>query len=203
MNKLSRDTLLGLILVFVVLGGIYFYFKTDSQTADSGPLDEAAMMRDAETERMMMDLGASEDVARKETDSAMMETMSGAAYQYLGDLVDVTNGEAVDGFVTGGTAAGTAQAIFTPEEGYMLFATFSGLPELTDGFFYEGWIARRGDNFDVISTGPLEVIDGVYTNAYSSGTDLTDHDFYVLTLEPDDGDPAPAGHIVEGVMNQL
>ena len=47
--------------------------------------------------------------------------------------------------------------------------------------FYEGWIVRKGDAFDVISTGKVEKIEEIYTNMYSSGQDLTDHDFYVLT----------------------
>lgn len=39
-------------------------------------------------------------------------------------------------------------------------------------------------------------------NTYSSGEDLTDHNFYVLTIEPDDGNPAPADHIVEGTLKR-
>ena len=100
-----------------------------------------------------------------------------------------------------GNASGTAIANFK-DDTYSLLATFENLPDPEGTDFYEGWIVRRGDDFDVISTGKVEKADEVYTNMYTSGADLTDHDFYVLTIEPDDGDPAPADHIVEGVMKK-
>ena len=80
--------------------------------------------------------------------------------------------------------------------------TFENLPNPVGTDFYEGWIVRKGLRFDVISSGRVEKVGGVYTNTYSSGQDLTDHDFYVLTIEPDDGDPAPAGHILEGTLSK-
>jgi hypothetical protein len=52
------------------------------------------------------------------------------------------------------------------------------------------WIVRQ-DPLSVISTGRLEKDNEGYANVFKSDKNLTDHDFYVLTLEPDDGDPAP------------
>jgi hypothetical protein len=101
--------------------------------------------------------------------------------------------------VTGGGAYGLARATFENGQ-YKLVVTTGGLTEPSDDYFYEGWVVRRGDDLSVISTGELEVIDGEYVNTYMSATDLTDHDFYVLTLEPNDGDPAPAEHILEGTL---
>jgi len=58
-------------------------------------------------------------------------------------------------------------------------------------------------NFDVISTGKLVEADGHYKNIFVGDTDQTDYARYVLTLEPDDGDPAPAkDHIVEGDLKK-
>jgi len=37
-------------------------------------------------------------------------------------------------------------------------------------------------------------------NNFTSDIDYSSYDFYVLTLEPNDGDPAPADHIVEGAV---
>ena len=113
-------------------------------------------------------------------------------YQFSGPLQDVS----------GGKSTGVAKSNF--EDGsYSLVATFENLPEPTGTDFYEGWIVRQGTTFNVISTGKAVVEDGQYRNEYVANEDLTDHSFYVLTLEPDDGDPAPAGHILEGTMSEL
>ena len=110
-------------------------------------------------------------------------------YAFEGMLEDVTEGKAF----------GTAKSNFA-EDRYDLVATFANLPEPQGSDFYEGWIVRKGENFDVVSTGKAKKIEGVYTNVFTSDEDLTDHDFYVLTVEPDDGDPAPADHVLEGTM---
>lgn len=112
-------------------------------------------------------------------------------YEYSGDLEDVI----------GGNASGIAQAIF--EDGvYNLRADFTNLPEPEGTDFYEGWIVRTGENMDVISTGKAVKVDGVYSNTFTYPTDITDHLFYVLTIEPDDGDPAPADHVLEGTLSK-
>ena len=86
---------------------------------------------------------------------------------------------------------------------YALLATFENLPDPEGTDFYEGWIVRNFPS-SVISTGAATITkgEGIYKNIYSFDQDLTDHDFYVLTLEPDDGDPAPATHILEGTLKR-
>jgi len=101
--------------------------------------------------------------------------------------------------VTGGEALGVATAVYKNNK-YTLEVAFSNLPEPNGTDFYEGWIVRKGIGFDVISTGPLMIENGIYVNIFTSPENLTDHAFYVLTLEPDDGDPAPAEHILEGTL---
>jgi hypothetical protein len=102
--------------------------------------------------------------------------------------------------VSGGSSSGVAKAIF--DNTYKLLVEFENLPPLSSDFFYEGWIVNKNPlKFDVISTGALIEKNGALINTYMSQNDLTDHDFYVLTLEPDDGDPAPAEHILEGTLS--
>ena len=112
------------------------------------------------------------------------------SYDYFGDLVDVSGGE----------ASGTARAYFNGQE-YILVADFNNLPDPESGYFYEGWVVRK-QPLSVISTGSAKSrkLESTYQNTFISNQDLTDHDFYVLTIEPDDGDPAPAAHILEGTM---
>ncbi|MBT6401025.1 hypothetical protein HN803_06540 [candidate division WWE3 bacterium] len=109
---------------------------------------------------------------------------------YKATLEDVTE----DGISSGEVEAYYVNGV------YRLEAAFSDLPELEKGFFYEGWVVREGNDFDVISTGETKMSDGVEINAFTRSENLIDHTFYVLTLEPDDGDPAPAEHILEGTL---
>jgi hypothetical protein len=103
--------------------------------------------------------------------------------------------------VTGGESSGVAIATWTEGESqYRLLATSSNLPDPAEGFFYEGWIVRKSP-LDVLSTGALMPGDSVaWKNDFKASEDLTDHTSYIVTLEPDDDDPAPAEHILEGEM---
>ncbi|MDP2685459.1 MAG: hypothetical protein Q8P20_10615 [bacterium] len=112
--------------------------------------------------------------------------MSDAVYTHNAQLSDVSGGRAT-GLAKAGYSDGT----------YNLSASFAGLIEPQNGDFYEGWIVRV-DPFDFISTGKLEKLGGIYSNLHKSDNNLMDHDFYVLTIEPDDGNSAPGVHILEG-----
>ena len=102
--------------------------------------------------------------------------------------------------VEGYTSTGTAVAKYNETDGYQLFATIKDLPDPEGTDFYEGWVVRESP-LSVISTGKLNKVDGQYQNEYFNQEDLTDHLQYVLTIEPDDGDLAPAGHVVEGPIH--
>ena len=67
-------------------------------------------------------------------------------------------------------------------------------------YFYEGWLICDGK---VISTGALRFFDGLYENYFASTDIATPCEKYVLTIEPNDGDPAPADHVMDGVMEGI
>src|SRR3989338_760992 len=102
-------------------------------------------------------------------------------------LQDVTNNRTIRGVFTGENGTGTVKAGYTIRDGYYMTALIENLPQPKGDDFYEGWLVRRGGNFDVISTGRLKLINGTYIDAYASEKDLADHKTYVLTLEPNDG----------------
>jgi hypothetical protein len=195
-----------IILIILIIAGFYFFGSKDKEsspiedqevvepTTEAEVVSVAEMMKDSEM------MGS--DEMMKKVDDGMMKEMMTMTYQYSGRLEDVTRGDDVRGLNTGGESGGVAQANYADGK-YNLLVTFENLPDPVGTDFYEGWIVRKGLNFDVISSGVLKKVDGVYTNTYSSGQDLTDHDFYVLTLEPDDGNPAPADHILEGTLISL
>ncbi len=85
----------------------------------------------------------------------------------------------------------------TKENGNHIYAEFENLPDAWTDNFYEGWIVRMNGWLNVLSTWELEIKDGKHVNDRMSTTDISDHTFYVLTLEPNDNDPAPADHILE------
>jgi hypothetical protein len=175
MNNKQGNVLLivlGIVALVLIAGGVY-YFSTQNKS------DEVA--NQVVTQVV--------DKAVEEMENNVNDMME-VEYQYSANLEDVS----------GGTAIGVAYANYD-EGGYVAYATFNNLPELDEGYFYEGWVVRKSPQ-NVISSGVVKMENGVYVNRFSASDDLTDHSFYVLTLEPDDGDPAPAEHILEGTLTE-
>lgn len=178
-----------IVLLVLIVGGAYYMLN---QQQDGEVIEK-------DVEDAMDKMEPTEDAMMKKVDDEMMKGMMSMTYEYSGQLADVTDGNDVRGINTGGNSSGVARASFK-DGSYMLLATFENLPDPAGTDFYEGWVVRKGENLSVISTGKAEKTVGKYSNTYSSGSDLTDHTFCVLTIEPDDGDPAPADHILEGTM---
>lgn len=138
-------------------------------------------------EQMDAALPANDDAAISVSE-AEMEKIKSVEYMYKGDLSPVD----------GGNGSGAAMATFENDE-YLMRAEINNIPDPEEGFFYEGWVVRP-EPFNFISTGELKKEGDTWVNDYMSETDFTDHFRYVLTIEPDDNDPAPADHVVEGDM---
>lgn len=184
---------IGIIIAIVVLGGGYYFYSgaTDKEIeglpkiGDVMDKDGDAMKKDGDAMDKSGYAVMEEGDAMEKDDSIMTEE----GFDKTGALEDVS----------GGTASGDAKARF--KDGvYTLVATFEGLSEPQGTDFYEGWVVRRGDAMSVISTGRVDVEEIGYVDHYIANENLLDHDFYVLTLEPDDGDPAPAAHILDGEL---
>lgn len=114
------------------------------------------------------------------------------------NLENVTDGKEVRWIITSDDATGYAKASFVGGE-FMLHAEFEKLTTPVWDDFYEGWLVRKTP-FAFISTGKLMLKDGKYINHYTSTTDYSDYTEYVLTIEPNDWDDAPADHIFEGMV---
>lgn len=106
---------------------------------------------------------------------------------------------AVDGSGSSGIARrGYSGGLFT-------HVVVASMPDIdTEMYFYEGWLVKPGI-IDFFSTGemfPRE--DGKWglvweVNELNAPDDLDDYAQVVITLEPRDGDPAPAPHhVIEG-----
>lgn len=176
--------------------------------------DGDAMKKDGEAMKddVMKDGDAMEgdgEVMKKEDGTSMKVPAPGVDPDSVDEMIVNENGDAMEMKfdyqanlvdVSGGSASGTATASFKDGQ-YTLTANFSNLPDPTGTDFYEGWLVRNKP-LDVISTGRVNKVSGEYVNNFNDSRDLIDHDFYVLTTEPDDGDPAPAAHILEGTLTK-
>jgi uncharacterized protein YxeA len=177
-----------LLAVFLMgAGAYYFYTKADKEAE--------IVQKDTTTE-------TNETVAE---DTPILEEVAEESiqYQYKGTLKDVLASESATlrrGLTTNGNATGVAKYAYIDGE-YMLYVTFENLPKPQGDDFYEGWLVRN-DPFDFISTGELKKIDGEYVNEFNSDKNYSKYDFYVLTIEPNDNDPTPAGHVLEGTMDE-
>lgn len=103
--------------------------------------------------------------------------------------------------VSGGKGSGKAWVAIKDGK-TMHFAVGHNLPQLTNGDFYEGWLVKDPAAGDFFSTGAMVFNEnnGEYTLNFETKGDKSDYRLVVITLEPDDGDPAPAGHILEGTF---
>ncbi len=159
-------------------------------------IDRDAILLDAKENGLIMGDDESEFMKEAIIDS-VSEPVGDLAAALEQDFSNWSSAALAD--VTGGGSYGLAHAIFADGK-YSLVVEMGNLPVPGEGYFYEGWVVRRGDAFSAISTGKAELVNDVYVNVFMSPTDYSDHDFYVLTLEPDDGDPAPDEHILEGTL---
>lgn len=116
----------------------------------------------------------------------------------LGETVQSFSAELTD--VAGGEATGKATAEYSAEK-YLHTVSAHNLPALEEGFFYEGWLVRI-EPLDVLSSGKMvpEGEEGGFALSLETPENLTDHTRVVITLEPDDGDPEPAEHVLEGTL---
>jgi hypothetical protein len=184
--------LIGFIIILVLVLFFLFIFKqkdTNNKNKISDQNEyESQDVGDSEIAEKMKEMKPTEDTTQIEVKGVDMGIMMMNEYELKASLHDVT----------GGNATGIANSTFK-DGSYSLYASFANLKEPNNDDFYEGWLVRK-DPFDFISTGKVEKLGGMYTNIYSSQKDLSKYNLYVLTLEPNDGNPAPAKHIVEGVL---
>ena len=159
--------------------------------APQQPATNVEMKEAEDSGNLELEISEDEDEADNADEVYKVPSMKDMLYDYNAKLEDVTGGNAT-GFV----------GVSYDNDLYDLYAEFEDLPNPGDDYFYEGWVVRNNP-LSVISTGKAINNKEIYLNSFATSQDLTDHDLYVLTLEPDDGDPAPAEHILEGTFQTL
>ena len=185
----TSNLIIAFVVIALLIGSVVTILTLSNQeSVDEVPYSVDSEANDIDISGMESDI----DEDRKNVTNTVLREVEEMVFTHEGSLLDVS----------GGASSGVAMARYQDGE-YLLKVEFANLPPLEEGFFYEGWIVRRGENMSVISTGVINELNGLQQNIYRSTQNLLDHDFYVLTLEPDDGDPAPDKHINEGVLTQV
>ncbi len=103
------------------------------------------------------------------------------------------------------TATGEVSAQYYDDNAYELVANFTNLPDRANGEFFEGWLVNLATG-KFVSTGAVEYTSsGLAVNNFVGAQDYQTLGYtsYVLTLEPNDDDPAPAIHILEGTLETV
>lgn len=172
--------------------------RQDNAKNGSAEIDREQILSDAKKSGLIMN----ETEISAMADPARLQTVSGSNPKDIsGYVIAQTEGwkSAALADVTGGGSFGLA---FTNVENgsFTLIAKMGNLPAAQEGFHYEGWLVRRGEDMRVVSVGEPQPKGEQYANVFLSKTDLSDYDFYVLTLEPNDQNPAPAQHLLEGAL---
>jgi hypothetical protein len=178
MNPNKRIRLVAgiVVLALVIGGGIWFSRRGQKEEETVAPeiiLEESKLM----TEPLRLPLSEAE---KQQIDEVFAK--EGAEMTALKD-------------VTGGAALGSAWRHFDGKKFYHKVEV-QGLPALEKGFYYEAWLVGKTGFF---STGRLAVLaDGSGKLYYTSDEDKRDFPGVVITNEPEDGDPRPAEHVLEG-----
>ncbi len=191
-----KKTLFVLLGAVLLIGGGCIGKGSDNTPTVDVEIDREAILFEAKEQGLIMGDEEALKMGQVLVDDGGVSPNDVEAY-LAQDFTDWSGAALAD--VTGGGSYGIAHASYI-NGSFKIIADMGNVPSPSDGYFYEGWLVRRGNNMSVISTGRAQVIGEKLLNVYTSSTNLSDHDFYVLTLEPDDGNPAPAEHILEGTL---
>jgi len=178
-----RNLLIGLGIILIVLAG-YFYF-TSQKTEETSSLSPEEII--VQEEGTVKKTGEMTEPLTEEEVRKMREEI---------DSVLSTAGETADlKDVVGEQANGQAQRAFSDGKFYYKLTAFNLRPS-AKGYYYQSWLEKNGQ---YLSTGRVEVgADNQGIVYYSSSTDRSDYSRALITLEPEDGNPAPATTVLEG-----
>lgn len=107
-------------------------------------------------------------------------------------LTDQT-GDTVSG---GAVSKSDGKAVRYTQDGKFFHEIVATLPELKEGYHYEGWLISDAENY--ISTGKLSLLgEPVYTLSFVSDEDYEDYLEVTVTLQPDSS-KTPDSRILSG-----
>lgn len=189
--------MIGLVGI-VALVGFGCQSAAKPTTQQKQVIDHTAILLDAKKQGLIMDTGEIEhmnDPAVRVVDEKKETTPDWATFT----ATDFRTWQAAAlADITGGTSYGISHLQFLGNE-FRIAATFGDLSTPTDGSELHAWLVRRGDGMKVVDLGKLIPADKLMVLTYASKTDLSEYDFFVVTLQaPNSTDPGE--HILEGTI---
>ncbi|MCX6816663.1 MAG: anti-sigma factor [Candidatus Beckwithbacteria bacterium] len=169
-----KKIILGLLAVLLIVGGIAVIKrnrKVEEKISPEITLESSKMITDQTKLKPEMT-----EAEKQAIENAFKE--KGAEMTMLRD-------------VEGGQTVGTAWRQFDKKFYFKIEA--SRLPALEKGFYYEGWLVGESGFFSV---GRMDA--GTGKLYYISDQDKSQFKGVVVTWEPEDGNPVPDKHILEG-----
>ncbi|MBI5370184.1 anti-sigma factor [Candidatus Uhrbacteria bacterium] len=192
-NRIALVLLLGL----AILAG--FGCQRQAPTpVDPSVINRDQILLDARKNGLIMDAKETQALS----DSSVVQSIEGKIPVNIGALLkkDFSGWKsAALADVTGGGSFGLA--FMTREDGSsIVVAKMGNLPTAPEGAHYEGWLVHRGDTLRAVDTGGVTVQGDQVINAFQSAEDLSDFNFYLLTLEASDNNATPGTHVLEGIL---
>lgn len=171
-----KKIIVGGLVVVLVISGIWVWKrgqKTEEPISPEITLESSKMINDS----------ANLKPAMTETEKETIDTTFRENGAEMTMLKDVNDGQSV----------GTAWRNFDKKFNLKLDANRLSSPG--KGFYYEGWLVGSQGFFSI---GRLAEEAGVGQLYYSNEADKSEFKGVVVTLESEDGNPAPDKHILEG-----
>lgn len=197
MNRIAK--IIGLLGLVVIVGfGCSRVVSTKPDTKQTPSIDRSAILLDARKQGLIMDTGEIEHM--KDPSVIIVDDKKTAAPDFTTiNAMDFKTWKAAAlADVTSGTSYGIARFKFTGDQ-FEATATCGGLVQPTDGSYFEAWLVKRGDGMKIVDLGKLNPKDTLMTWTYASKTDLSEYDFFVVTLQSPN-QTAPGEHLLEGMI---
>lgn len=197
MNRIVK--ILGLLGLVVIVGfGCSRVATKNTETNETPAIDRSAILLDARKQGLIMDTGEIEHM--KDSSVMVVDEKKESAPDFATfNTVDLkTWNAAALADVTSGTSYGIAHFNYGNGQ-FRIVATCGGLVEPTDGSYFEAWLIKRGDGMKVMDLGKLNPTDKLMTFTYASKADLSEYDFFIVTLQSPN-QTVPGEHLLEGMI---
>lgn len=195
MKRISK--VIGLIGLIALFG---FGCSRVSKPAEENKqdIDRTAILLEAKKQGLIMDTGEIQHMQDPDVLVLDDKKLSTPDSTFLNGVDFKSWKAAALADVTGGTSYGLVRLNFLQGK-FRVAATFGDLPQTTDTSTYQAWLVKRGDGMKVLNLGTLNVIGNVMTLTYASKVDLSEYDFFVVTLQTPNT-TVPGEHLLEGVI---
>lgn len=181
----KSNVFLGLGIILLVLAGIFYLRGRKAESQLPLKLEETLVQQEGAVRKS----GEEVEVLTEEELKLLRMEIDG--------VLDVSGETVVLEDKIGAGIQGEAKRAFSDGKFYFRMET-SGLIMPEKGYFYEGWLQKESD---YLSLGRMEVgIAGEGRLYYTVSEDRFDYDQVLLTLEPEDGNQAPAKVIMQGLF---